>query len=288
MVTLDITDLTPRFLTFYEPAAREEVTPEEHWQLWQTHYGFAAVPPTPEGQARARTLLEAAWPQYPAVLSRIRAGVSGMTPAPHVALRAVTDLLDFQDALSVGFIGFVGFCEGNAYGYVHNGKFYVCMPVEQDPLQRTLMLPHEFTHAIHWASAGLSGGWERSIAEVILQEGLATQVTKVLIPGREIEAYIEYNLESTRGWFAACQARHTQILEGIQAYLGDNQSETVWRFTMGTGTTGLEREAYYVGWHVVDYLMTHNQSLAAIARIPANDMEQVVHDSIHALLTTAR
>ena len=57
---------------------------------------------------------------------------------------------------------------------------------------------------------------------------------------------------------------------------------------MGTGTTGLQREAYYVGWHVVDYLMTHNHPLAAIARIPAEEMEQVVQASIRALLATAR
>ncbi len=207
-----------------------------------------------------------------------------MTPAPHATLRAVAALLDYRDALSVGYIAFVGFCEGNAFGYTHNGKFHVCMPVEQDPLQRTLVLPHELTHAVHWASAGLSGDWERSVAEVILQEGLATQVTKSLVPGHKTEEYLEY----TPGWLEACRARHTQILDGIRASLGDKQSDTVWRFTMGTGTTGLEREAYYVGWHVVEHLVSRDQPLAAIARIPAEEMEQVVSDSIRALLATSR
>lgn len=45
-VTLDVEDLTPRFLAFYEAVQAEGADADRRWQLWQEHYGFAAVPPT--------------------------------------------------------------------------------------------------------------------------------------------------------------------------------------------------------------------------------------------------
>jgi len=56
------------------------------------------------------------------------------------------------------------------------------------------------------------------------------------------------------------------------------------RFTMGAGTTGLEREAYYVGWLVVDYLLSHQLSFADIARIPEKEMPARVADAVDHLL----
>src|SRR5690606_26832582 len=63
---LDVIDLTPRFLDFYERASHEGLDPDARWTLWQEAYGFAAVPPTPEGSRAARALLDAAWDRYPA------------------------------------------------------------------------------------------------------------------------------------------------------------------------------------------------------------------------------
>jgi len=56
------------------------------------------------------------------------------------------------------------------------------------------------------------------------------------------------------------------------------------RFTMGSGTTGLEREAYYVGWLVVEYLLRHHLSFADIARIRENEMPGRVADAVDHLL----
>src|SRR5260370_33252092 len=48
--SIEVVDLTPRFLKFYETAIAEKASPEPRWQLWQQLYGFAAVPPTPGGK----------------------------------------------------------------------------------------------------------------------------------------------------------------------------------------------------------------------------------------------
>src|SRR3982751_3208832 len=66
--SVEVVDLSPRFIKFYETATAEKADPERRWQLWQQLYGFAAVPPTPEGKVMARTLLDKAWSQYPKVM----------------------------------------------------------------------------------------------------------------------------------------------------------------------------------------------------------------------------
>jgi len=132
MVELEVVDLTPRFLDFYEAAAGERAGPERRWQLWQERYGFAAVPPTPEGRELARRLLDQAWDRYPEVMDRIRAGAAGLQPAPLPVLERVAALLDCP-AVAVRLVVFVGFLEGNAFGYGHEARPTVCIPVEQDP-----------------------------------------------------------------------------------------------------------------------------------------------------------
>jgi hypothetical protein len=129
MVELEVVDLTPRFLAFYEAAAGDRAGPE---RCWQEGYGFAAVPPTPQGRELARRLLDQAWDRYPEVMDRIRAGAAGLQPAPLPVLERVAALLDCP-AVAVRLVVFVGFLEGNAFGYGHEGRPTVCIPVEQAP-----------------------------------------------------------------------------------------------------------------------------------------------------------
>jgi len=279
VVELEIVDLTPRFLDFYVAAREQRAGPELRWQLWQERYGFAAVPPTPDGRELARRLLEEAWDRYPEVIDRIRAGAAGLQPAPLPVLQRVIALLRCP-AVAVRLVVFVGFLEGNAFGYGHEGRPTVCIPVEQDPTARELTLPHEFTHAVHLVTAGLSGGWERPVAQIVMEEGLATRVTEALVPGREPAEYVEFS----PGWLARCGERREAILRGIREHLGDHSAEAVHRFTVGTGTTGLEREAYYAGWLVVGHWLDQGRTLAELAHVPPERMVPEVEDALVGLL----
>jgi hypothetical protein len=60
---VQVEDLSPRFLTFYQ-AAKTLPDAEARFRIWQNTYGFAAVPPTPAEQAMARRLVDEAWPRY--------------------------------------------------------------------------------------------------------------------------------------------------------------------------------------------------------------------------------
>ena len=275
---LHIVDLSPRFLDFYRAAAN--VDANARWQLWNEKYGFAAVPPTPEGQQLARKLLDDAWPRYPQALPLIREGVAAMEPKPEVVLKKVADVLGLDGPFEMQVTVYVGAFDGNAFTMAQDGKPIVSIPLEMDAAQRALVLPHEMTHAVHIATAGLSGGWERSIAETIMQEGLAMHVAQTVTPGRDVRAYIEHK----PGWYDAAMAKSDAILRGLLPELDKSDSPTVFRYTMGTGNTGTEREAYVAGWLVVGELLKEDRSFPDIARVASRDMPTLVRTTIERML----
>jgi hypothetical protein len=277
-VTLQVEDLSPGFLTFYEAAANAD--PDRRFALWKEHYGFAALPPVPQADSMARAMLDAAWPRYPEVMERIRAGAAGMQPAPEPTLRAVAGLLGVTDTITVRLLAYVGAREGNAFTNASQGLITVYVPVEEDPAWRELVMVHEMTHAVHHRLAGYSEGWERSIGRTLFAEGLAARAAEALHPGRPAAAYLEHR----PGWFAAAESRGDDILRGILPHLRASDSPTVMQFTMGTGTTGTEREAYYAGWRVVGHLLRNGYTFPQLARIPEAEAPALVEAAMRAIL----
>ncbi|HEY4555636.1 MAG TPA: hypothetical protein VIG68_04295, partial [Lysobacter sp.] len=271
---LTIVDLAPRFLDFH--AAAQGVDADTRWALWQRKYDFAAVPPTPQGQAMARAMLDEAWPRYAAVLPAIRAGGAAMQPRPLPILQELVDLLGLEGPFEMQVRTYVGAFDANAFTTrTREGVPSVAIPLEMSPAERELMLRHEMAHAVHLATAGLDGGWERSIAQTIVQEGIATRAVEALLPGRPAAAYVEHR----PGWYAEALPRTARILEGLAPVLDARDNETVFRYTMGTGSTGTEREAYLAGWIVVGELMREGRTLADIARVPSDGMPALVREA---------
>ena len=276
---VEIADITPRFLAFYE-AARTAADADARFALWTEHYGFAAVPPGPRGQEIARRLLDQGWPRYAAALPMIRRGAAVFGNEPIETLRAVARILEAEGPVTIRVTAYVGAFDDNAFSSGGDPP-NIAFPVEMAPAQRRLIMTHEFTHAVHIKVAGLSGGWERSIAETLLQEGLAVHVARELNPGRPTMAdYIEHR----PGWWEGISARRAEVLRGVLPALAQKDGETVFRFTMGQGTTGHEREAYAAGWWVVEHLRRRGMSLAQIARIPEREMVTVVSGAINRML----
>jgi hypothetical protein len=274
-VELQIRDLSPKFLRFYE--AVETAADVSEAQRW-------AVPPTEDGMRIARELLDEAWTRYPTALGRIRAGAAGMQPAPQKMLEDVARLLHLDRPLKVELLAYVGGFEDNAFTFAQDGEVTVALPLESDTDVRELLMTHEFTHAVHIATAQLSGGWERSIAETVVQEGLAMRVVQKLHPEAAPRDYVEH----ADGWLAQAQQSEAAIFAGLLPHLASMDSESVFRFTMGTGTTGLEREAYYAGWRVVGAWLDLGQTIDQIARVPSAAMPDVVAKTIEALIAEAQ
>ena len=261
-IEVTVKDLTPKFLDFYDAAVKENASPDRRWALWKEKYDFAAVPPTPEGEKMARVLLDDAWARYPSVLDRIRAGAAGLSPSPEATVRNIAGLLRPEKAVQVRLLVYVGGLEPNAFTMAQDGKITTAIPIETDPGPRALVMTHELTHAVHISMGSFSGGWIRTVGTTVLTEGLACRVTQALFPDHPDTDCIE----ARPGWLKEATARRQEILKGIRGKLDSDASEDVMRFTMGKGTTGLEREAYYAGWEVVGYWRTHGDALSRKSR----------------------
>lgn len=277
-VHVEMLDITPSFLSFYA-AARNVDDPAVRFALWQRHYGFAAVPPGPRGDAMARGLLERGWPRYAAALPLIHRGAAVFGTQPIDTLRAVAALLEADYPIAIRFRVYVGAFEDNAFGSGGEPPM-VNFPVEMSDTMRPLILAHEITHAVHTRVAGLSGGWERSIGATLMQEGLAVHVARELHPGLAMAQYIEHR----PGWWASVAARKHEVLRDVRSVLTRQDGETVFRYTIGEGPSGLEREAYAAGWWVIEHLRSHGMTLAQIARIRESDMPGVAGRAIDEML----
>lgn len=226
----------------------------------------------------ARRLLDGAWDKYPGAMEQIRAGAASLTPDPIDALRQVAALLECDTPIEMQVIAYVGGFEGNSFVLAIEGVTTLALPVEQEEEQRILQLPHEMTHDVHAANAGMQlGTWERSVARLVLEEGLAQRATEQLMPGR---SRAEYTNETEAGWFERCQAESEHILEDIAANLEANTSDDITRYTVAPGPAGLTRTAYYAGWEIVGGLTRNGWTLAELSRVPEDRIPGVVEEGI--------
>jgi uncharacterized protein YjaZ len=142
------------------------------------------------------------------------------------------------------------------------------------------LLAHELTHIVHSRTADLTAGWERTIASTILREGLATQVSKAIVQGEADELYIE----NESNWLKSCEAKREEIINGIFPYLEESSSETVYKFTIGNGTTNHEREAYYVGWEFVKLFLEEGVIFEDLAKIKEEDIPTFLINNLEKLV----
>ena len=269
-------------MTFYRAAKGAHLSPDQRFKLWKQDYGFAAVPPTPEGDQTARKLLDAAWPKYPSALESIKKGAVGIRPSPPAALQRVANLLQADKPVHITLLVYVGAFEGNAFTTGGPKGVTVALPVEQSAYQRGPLMTHEFTHAVVIATGYSSGGWIRTIGATVLEEGLAMRVAQHFYPDRAARTFVE--MPSEPGWLARSGRMQPQIFLDVKAVLRSDKSSDVMRFTMGKGPSGIDREAYYVGWKVVGYWLSHGLTYADIARIPESEAPARVGAVIDAIL----
>ena len=272
--TIEVVDLCPQFLDFYQAAAGTDSA--TRWKLWGEKYGFAAVPPTPKGMELAHKMLDVAWPRYAKIIPMVRRGASSIEPQPQDVLRKVAQLLALDWPYRMQVTVFVGEFDDNAFSFRQGGKSIVAIPLEMNIKRRELVFTHEMTHADQLETAGLSGGWERSIAETLFLEGLAMHAVEALVPGHDAHEYVD----SDSAWFSAAMAKSRDILAGILPELEKSDSDTVTRFTYGPGSTGMIREAYVAGWIVIGDLLQQGKTFPELARIRSTDMPAITRSAI--------
>jgi len=281
LLAVTVTDLTPRFLDFYRKARAEQADPDRRWALWREDYGFAAVPPTPQGMALAREQLDESWDGYEGEMERIRAGAAGMEPAPEPVLRRVAEFLELDRPLDVEVVVFVGTRGGGAFSMSVGEGWRVALPVEQEPTAREISASHEFTHAVHARLAGMEGTWVRSVGQLVLGEGIAMRTAEALYSGRPESAYVG----GTPDWMTEAGEKEREILEGVRGSVDNATSLAMERFTLGPGPAGLRREAYYAGWVLVGHLLESGWTLQGLARVPRGFAARIVEEGLNDMLS---
>lgn len=265
---IEILNLIPKFLDFYNKAVGCDE--ETRFELWKKHYGFAAVPPGEEGALLAKRQLEEAWDKYEKIIPFLEQW-SPDSEKIQQDLSRIKSVLAHNESIDVVLLFFVGAFDGNAFAAPYGeNRIAICLPIEDGENQ--IVIVHELTHLVHGKITGFTANWERPVASLIVQEGLATQLSKYLVPGYKDEAYVE----AQEGWLQECCKEALQIVQGIRPYLEECSAERVFQFTMGTGTTGKVREGYFAGWKLIGDMLENGWSFADIARIKEADMAEVL------------
>ena len=238
------------------------------FELWEEHYNFAALPPVEERREMARAMLEEAWAQYESIIPQLEA-FQPDDQAISNSLKELKQLFGCDEDISIAVLYYVGAFEGNAFVTPYNdGRLALCLSIETG--SPDIALAHEMAHIVHSKTANLSMEWERSIASTVLQEGLAMRASQQIVPGYPDEAYSDHK----PGWLEAATSKGAAILNGILPHLEDSSNEALQQFIFGKGTTGIEREAYYVGWVLVEALLNEGVSFQEIASIPEDKKYQ--------------
>ena len=141
---IEIKNFVPKFLNFYNKAVGCDG--ETRFELWKTHYGFAAVPPGEEGALLAKRLLEAAWEQYEKVIPFLEQW-SPDSEKIQQNLSEIKRVLEYNESVDVVLIFFVGAFDGNAFAAPYGeNRVAVCLPIENGENQITIV--HELTHLL--------------------------------------------------------------------------------------------------------------------------------------------
>ncbi|WP_243299475.1 DUF2268 domain-containing putative Zn-dependent protease [Bacillus litorisediminis] len=278
MDRIEFVNFIPKFLSFYNKASKSDVTKVKRWELWEELYGFAAVPPGDQGKETARQLLKEAWNRYPEMIEKLKSWSPDEEKIKFV-LTKVKQALDYNQSIDLVILHFVGGFEGNCFTAPYDEhRKVICIPIEVEIPE--VILAHELTHVVHGIKAKQSSGWERTIGSLILEEGIATQASKLLVPGLQDKDYIEHRA----GWFEKCNQKRKDILTGIKPYLFESKSEFLYKFTFEKGTTGIEREGYYAGWELVDYALKKGATLGALAEIEEENIPVYIEQLLHEYL----
>ncbi len=283
-IRIKVKDLSRKFLSFYDAASAGNLSENARWLLWKRSYNFAAVPPTAQGDSMARKLLDNAWSRYPAIVAELKKGDLLGKPEPAGVLQSVTGLLKPGKPMDVTILSYIGGFEDNAFTNVTNEGIIVAIPRESPTPTRELLMTHEFTHAVQISMGCLSGGYIRSVGAIVVSEGLACRVTQSLHPNLGDGSFIEI----TPGWLQKCRDRQSEILKDVKTHLKSSDPNDIMKYTMGKSDLGIDREAYYAGWVVVQHWRAKGLTFAQIARIPEKDMPAKAEQAIDELLASGK
>ncbi|MGW5667724.1 hypothetical protein [Micromonospora sp. NPDC003776] len=135
---------------------------------------------------------------------------------------AVCDALGWSDPDDpVECVVLVGLHRANGWADALDGRYALFLAVEElgPPGDDRLLVLHEAAHVVHDRLAGIRDWPDHGVANGLLTEGLATQVSAELDAGRPDEDYLWFGRPGQRSWLDECRRRWPEIVHRITADL---------------------------------------------------------------------
>lgn len=135
---------------------------------------------------------------------------------------AVCDALGWSDPGDpVECVVLVGLHRANGWADTLDGRYALFLAVEEigPPGDDRLLVLHEAAHVVHDRLAGIRDWPEHGVANALLTEGLATQVSAEADPGRPDEDYLWFGRTGYRSWLDECRRRWPEIVGRVRADL---------------------------------------------------------------------
>lgn len=260
MGNLEKKSVINKFITFYN-AAKLEQDADKRWQLWKKLYRFAPMVSGRTGQRLTRRKLESVWHKYEKSIAYLMTYHTADNEMDRMA-EEVCGILKINEDFHSVIVFYVGFYDKNSFiAPYDSNRMAVCFPVEIE-LTKTEII-HELAHAAHFQKAGVQPKYDRQLARIILEEGIAARLSQILLPGYTEETYVE----ETPGWLKACYRSEADIFRGLRPYINRKDRETVNRFTIQAGTSGNLREADFAGWVLIGFALDNGMPLHYFASI---------------------
>ena len=239
------------------------------------------MPPGPEGDALARSLLDKAWPRYPSLIPVLPSLARSSEESARELFDADTAVLASGDApVQVKLILIVGQFDNNAYSIppLDGEPATTVMTVENTAFRR--VLAHELAHAIHFQLAGVTNAFGAPVGETMFLEGLAMRTAQRAEPGRIDADYAA--MPGDTKWMPRCAANKDRIIRRILPDLDKSGSDVAMKYTFGKGNTGMQREVYCAAWFAFDTLLDQGHTLPELARIPEEKMVETMRTALTA------
>ncbi|MGQ5523816.1 hypothetical protein ACUHMQ_11210 [Chitinimonas sp. PSY-7] len=275
---LKVRDLSPKFVEFYEaaskplapaaPTANQAATPattesleDRRWRLFKQNYDFSAQP-TPEA---TRAALDSAWPRYAEALPKIEAGFDGIASEPSRTLDTLSKHFSLDKSMSMRLVAYVGTFDGRVWGEQDGDTLNVYLPLEVSADTRAVPSARLMGQAMLAKTAGW-GNKPRSLAELVVGEGVVAHGVAAAAPGKSVEQYLAISADE----LAKLRTNRKSVLSSILPKLGDGSAAT-----LNTYSTEQLAEARFAGWLLVEGMTKQKARYADMIRQKPSDLIKV-------------
>ncbi|MEU8265454.1 hypothetical protein AB0C02_33265 [Micromonospora sp. NPDC048999] len=217
-------DLVPDFLACLdECAGRPATTWPERWRsryLDRHHDIFRSL--DREGDWSAAQDLVRILPDLHRRAGDLAARAKAVGALLPACVPTVCEALGWSDAGDpVECVVLVGLHRANGWAGTLDGRYALFLAVEElgPPGDDRLLVLHEAAHVVHDRLAAIRDWPEHGVLNTLLVEGLATQVSAELDPGRSVEEYLWFGRPGYGPWLDECRRRWPEILGRIRVDL---------------------------------------------------------------------